>query len=78
MVVNKQINVYRVHHMKLTNEGWLVMADTVKDAIRTFMEFHAADYDIDEDGITGVVLEKQLDILVDNEIFTNKYGYVTC
>lgn len=72
MVINKHINVYRVTYNGQMDETWFVMAYSVQEAIRTFMRYHSDDKDISEDNITGVVLDRSLVVLVDEDLLKNK------
>ena len=65
MITQKYIYVYRVKHRGLIDTGELVLADNVNDAINKFNEYYKNDYDIQPDGITGVTLEHQLEIICD-------------
>ena len=65
MITQKYINIFRVKHRGLVDAGELVLADNVNDAIDKFNEYYKNDYDIYPDGITGVTLEYQLEVICD-------------
>ena len=65
MVTQKYINIYRIKHSSLIDEGELVVADNVNDAINKFSQYYSGDYDIMPDGITEVILEYKLEVICD-------------
>lgn len=65
MINQKYINIYRIKHYNLNEEGELVLADSVTDAIDKFNKYYSSDYDVTPDGITDVILEYKLEVICD-------------
>ena len=65
MINQKYINIYRIKHYNLNEEGELVLADSVTDAIDKFHKYYSSDYDVMPDGITDVILEYKLEVICD-------------
>jgi hypothetical protein len=66
MITRNFLHIYRVNHHYL-KEGELVVAKDVQDAIRKFNEFYEYDIDIFPDGITGVTLEHNLEVVDESD-----------
>ena len=66
MITRNFLHIYRVNHHYL-KEGELVVAKDVQDAIRKFNEFYEHDIDIYPDGITGVEIDKILEVIDESE-----------
>lgn len=65
MINKKYVNIYRIKHYNLNDEGELVEADSVTDAIDKFNQYYSSDYDIFPDGITDVILEYKFEVICD-------------
>ena len=72
MIKSKILSLYRITHKKLINGGWIVMSDSASSAIKTFMRYYAEDYRITEDEITGVILEKTIEMSVNDGCLIQK------
>ena len=66
MITRNYIKLYKVSHSRLT-EPELVVAKDINDAIRKFNKFYDADIDIHPDGITGVEMDKILEVIDESD-----------
>ena len=66
MITRNYIKLYKVSHSKLT-EPELVVAKDINDAIRKFNKFYEADIDVYPDGITGVEMDKILEVIDESD-----------
>lgn len=66
MITRNYIKIYKVSHSKL-REPELVVAKDINDAIKKFNEFYDADIDIFPDGITGVEMDKILEVIDESD-----------
>lgn len=66
MITRNYIKLYKVSHSKL-REPELVVAKDINDAIKKFNEFYDADIDIFPDGITGVEMDKILEVIDESD-----------
>ena len=71
MITQKYLRIYQVDHRHL-NEGTLVVADSVQEAIRKFNEYWISDYDISSEDITGVKQVYEFEVLDDYESSVSK------
>ena len=66
MITRNYIKIYKISHSKLT-EPELVVAKDINDVIRKFNEFYDADIDVYPDGITGVEMDKILEVIDESD-----------
>lgn len=66
MITRNYIKIYKISHSKLT-EPELVVAKDINDAIYKFNKFYDADIDIHPDGITGVELDRILEVIDESD-----------
>ena len=66
MITRNYIKIYKISHSKLT-EPELVVAKDINDAIRKFNEFYDADIDVYPDGITGVEMDKIIEVIDESD-----------
>lgn len=70
MITRNYIKIYKISHSKLT-EPELVVAKDINDAIRKFNEFYDADIDVHPDDITGIELDRILEVIDYSEKYEN-------
>ncbi len=66
MITRNYIKIYKVSHSGLT-EPELVVAKDINDAIYKFNKFYDADIDIHPDGITGVEMDKIIEVIDESD-----------
>jgi hypothetical protein len=70
MITRNYIKIYKISHSKLT-EPELVVAKDINDAIYKFNKFYNTDIDIYPDDITGIELDRILEVIDDSEKYEN-------